>query len=83
MAASVYPAIEPGQAIWVRRFVAQSYFAVYARTGAAVRSEEDPLDTAPAREMREDKLVHLGTVADLAALLRSARLSGSANPPRS
>jgi hypothetical protein len=30
-----------------------------------------------------DKLMHLGTVADLAALLRSARLSGSANPPRS
>jgi RNA polymerase sigma-70 factor (TIGR02957 family) len=30
-----------------------------------------------------DKLTHLGTVADLAALLRSARLSGSANSPPS
>jgi RNA polymerase sigma-70 factor (ECF subfamily) len=30
-----------------------------------------------------DKLTHLGAVADLAALLRSARLSGSANSPRS
>ena len=30
-----------------------------------------------------DKLRHLGTVADLAALRRSARLSGSANSPRS
>jgi nucleoside-diphosphate-sugar epimerase len=42
-----------GQAMGVRRFVAQSYFAVYSRTGAAVKSEEDPLDAAPAREMRE------------------------------
>jgi hypothetical protein len=30
-----------------------------------------------------DKLTYLGTVADLAALLRSARLSGSANSARS
>jgi nucleoside-diphosphate-sugar epimerase len=45
--------LSAGQAVGVRRFVAQSYFASYARTGAAVKSEEDPVDPAPAREMRE------------------------------
>ncbi len=44
--------LSAGQAVGVRRFVAQSYFAVYARTGAALKSEEDPFDPAPAREMR-------------------------------
>ena len=38
----------------MRRFVAQSSGAFpYARTGGPVKSEEDPLDLAPAREMRE------------------------------
>jgi len=41
-----------GQAVGVRRFVAQSNVACYARTGAAVKSEEDPFDPSPAREMR-------------------------------
>src|SRR5215217_5723395 len=45
--------LSAGQAVGVRRFVAQSYFASYARTGAAVKSEEDPFDPAPVREMRE------------------------------
>ncbi len=44
--------LSAGQAVGVRRFVAQSYFAAYARTGAALKSEEDPFDPAPAREMR-------------------------------
>ena len=44
--------LSAGQAVGVRRFVAQSYFASYARTGAAVKSEEDPFDPSPAREMR-------------------------------
>jgi len=44
--------LSAGQAVGVQRFVAQSYSALYARTGAAVRSEEDPIDAAPAREMR-------------------------------
>jgi len=44
--------LSAGQALGVRRFVAQSYFGAYARTGAAVKTEEDPLDPAPAREMR-------------------------------
>lgn len=45
--------LSAGQAVGVQRFVAQSYFAAYARTGAAVKSEEDPFDPSPAREMRE------------------------------
>lgn len=45
--------LSAGQAVGVRRFVAQSHFVSYARTGAAVKSEEDPFDPAPAREMRE------------------------------
>jgi nucleoside-diphosphate-sugar epimerase len=46
--------LSAGQAVGVRRFVAQSYGAwPYARTGGAVKSEEDALDSTPAREMRE------------------------------
>jgi nucleoside-diphosphate-sugar epimerase len=46
--------LSAGQAVGVRRFVAQSNGAfAYARTGGAVKGEEDPLDTAPAREQRE------------------------------
>ncbi|MGZ4172520.1 MAG: NAD-dependent epimerase/dehydratase family protein, partial [Solirubrobacteraceae bacterium] len=38
----------------VRRFVAQSYTSwPYARTGGPVKSEQDPLDPTPAREMTE------------------------------
>jgi nucleoside-diphosphate-sugar epimerase len=43
-----------GRAVGVRRFVAQSYAGwPYARTGGPIKSEEDPLDPTPAREMRE------------------------------
>jgi len=46
--------LSAGHAIGVRRFVAQSNGAFpYARTGGPVKSEEDPLDPAPAREIRE------------------------------
>jgi nucleoside-diphosphate-sugar epimerase len=45
--------LSAGQAVGVRRFVAQSNIASYARTGGPVKSEEDPLDPSPAREMRE------------------------------
>jgi nucleoside-diphosphate-sugar epimerase len=46
--------LSAGQAIGVRRFVAQSYCAwPYARTGGPVKTEEDPLDPSPPREMRE------------------------------
>lgn len=46
--------LSAGQAVGVRRFVAQSYGAwPYIRTGGPVKTEEDPLDPTPAREMRE------------------------------
>jgi nucleoside-diphosphate-sugar epimerase len=44
--------LSAGQAVGVQRFVAQSNVAAYARTGAAVKSEEDPFDPSPPREMR-------------------------------
>jgi nucleoside-diphosphate-sugar epimerase len=44
--------LSAGQAIGVQRFVAQSYFAGYERTGGPVKIEDDPVDPAPAREMR-------------------------------
>jgi nucleoside-diphosphate-sugar epimerase len=47
--------LSAGRAVGVRRFVAQSVaaFGVYDRTGGAVKSEEDPVCTAPPREMRQ------------------------------
>src|ERR1700749_2667516 len=46
--------LSAGQAVGVKRFVAQSYAAwPYARTGGPVKSEDDPLDPAPPRQMRE------------------------------
>src|SRR5262245_51683124 len=45
--------LSAAQAVGVRRFVAQSNAAFcYARSGGAVKSEEDPLDPAPMPEMR-------------------------------
>jgi nucleoside-diphosphate-sugar epimerase len=45
--------LSAGQAVGVRRFVAQSSGAFpYARTGGAVKGEQDPLDPAPPRELR-------------------------------
>src|ERR671929_1995589 len=45
--------LSAGQAVGVRRFVAQGVatFGAYARSGGPVKSEEDPLDPAPARQM--------------------------------
>src|ERR671910_1558878 len=47
--------LSAGQAVGVRRFVAQGIagYGAYARTGAPIKREEDPLDPTPAREMRE------------------------------
>jgi nucleoside-diphosphate-sugar epimerase len=46
--------LSAGRAAGVRRFIAQSYAAwPYARTGGPVKSEDDPLDPAPPRQMRE------------------------------
>ena len=42
-----------GRAASVGRFVAQSFTSwPYARTGGPIKSEQDPLDPTPAREMR-------------------------------
>ena len=62
--------LSAGHAVGVRRFVAQSYAAwPYARTGGPVKSEQDPLDSAPPREMRDTlaairHLEHAVTAAD-------------------
>jgi nucleoside-diphosphate-sugar epimerase len=46
--------LSAGRAVGVKRFIAQSYTSwPYARTGGAVKNEDDPLDPSPAREMRE------------------------------
>jgi nucleoside-diphosphate-sugar epimerase len=45
--------LSAGQGVGVRRFIAQSYFAFVAREGGPVKSEEDPPDLSPPREMRE------------------------------
>jgi nucleoside-diphosphate-sugar epimerase len=46
--------LSAGRAVGVRRFVAQSNGAFpYARVGGPVKTEEDPLDPAPAHEIRE------------------------------
>jgi nucleoside-diphosphate-sugar epimerase len=47
--------LSAGQAVGVRRFVAQGVggYAAYMRTGGPVKREEDPLDLTPAREMRQ------------------------------
>ncbi len=46
--------LSAGQAVGVRRFVAQSNGAFpYARTGGPVKTEEAPLDPTPPRQMRE------------------------------
>jgi nucleoside-diphosphate-sugar epimerase len=47
--------LSAAQAVGVRRIVAQGVgsYAVYARTGGPVKTEEDPLDSTPPREMRQ------------------------------
>jgi nucleoside-diphosphate-sugar epimerase len=47
--------LSAGHAVGVQRFVAQGVagYGAYARTGAPIKTEEDPLDAAPARDMRE------------------------------
>src|SRR6476661_3219593 len=46
--------LSAGQAVGVRRFVAQGVasYGAYARSGGPVKSEEDPLDPTPVRDMR-------------------------------
>jgi nucleoside-diphosphate-sugar epimerase len=47
--------LSAAHAMGVERFIAQSIsaFGAYARTGGPVKHEDDPLETSPAREMRE------------------------------
>jgi nucleoside-diphosphate-sugar epimerase len=47
--------LSAGQAVGLRRFVAQGIagFAAYQRIGGPVKTEEDPLDSTPARDMRD------------------------------
>lgn len=45
--------LSAGHAVGVKRFVAQSFFAAYERTGSLVKIEEDSFGPGPAREMRE------------------------------
>jgi nucleoside-diphosphate-sugar epimerase len=47
--------LSAGQAVGVGRFVAQGVaaYGAYERSGGPVKSEQDPLDPAPVREMRE------------------------------
>jgi nucleoside-diphosphate-sugar epimerase len=55
--------LSAGHAVGVRRFVAQGVgsYAAYARIGGPVKGEEDPLDQAPVRAMRETQaaILHL------------------------
>src|SRR3712207_5806689 len=46
--------LSAGQAVGVKRFVAQSIsaFGAYRRIGGPVKSEDDPLETSPPKEMR-------------------------------
>jgi nucleoside-diphosphate-sugar epimerase len=47
--------LSAGQAVGVRRFVAQGVagYGAYVRAGGPVKREQDPFDPAPAREMRQ------------------------------
>jgi nucleoside-diphosphate-sugar epimerase len=46
--------LSAGHAVGIKRFVAQSYAGwPYARTGGPIKTEDDPLDPAPARQMRD------------------------------
>ncbi len=53
--------LSAGRAAGVKRFVAQSNAAVYARSGGPIKREDAPLDDDPPREMREGAaaLLHL------------------------
>lgn len=45
--------LSAAQAVGVRRFVAQSFFAAYERVGGPVKSEEDSFGAGAAKEMRQ------------------------------
>jgi nucleoside-diphosphate-sugar epimerase len=45
--------LSAGQAVGVKRFVAQSFFAAYERVGGPVKTEDDSFGVGPAKEMRQ------------------------------
>lgn len=45
--------LSAGQAVGVKRFVAQSFFAAYERIGGPVKTEADSFGTGAAKEMRQ------------------------------
>lgn len=45
--------LSAGQAVGVRRFVAQSFFIVYERAGGPVKTEDDPVEHSPVHGMRQ------------------------------
>ncbi len=45
--------VSAGRAVGVHRFVAQSNYALYERSGGPVKTEEDPLDPAPSGKLRD------------------------------
>jgi nucleoside-diphosphate-sugar epimerase len=53
--------LSAAKAVGVHRFVAQSNIAIYARTGGAVKTEEDAVDDDPPRQMRKnlEAMLHL------------------------
>lgn len=53
--------LSAGQAVGVKRFVAQSHIAAYARTGGPLKTETDPDDRAPTAGLRPnlEALEHL------------------------
>lgn len=64
--------LSAARAVGARRFVAASYTGwPFARVGGSVKSEQDPLDPAPAREMRES----LGAIRYLETAVTSAEFT--------
>jgi nucleoside-diphosphate-sugar epimerase len=63
--------LSAGQAVGVRRFVAQSVagYGAYARAGGPVKTEQDPLDPAPVPTMRQT----LAAIGHLEAAVLDAR----------
>src|SRR3954467_11254708 len=63
--------LSAGQAVGVRRFVAQGVaaYGAYARVGGPIKTEEDPLELSPPAEMRET----LAAIRHLEAAVLGAR----------
>ena len=71
--------LSAGQAAGVRRFVAQGVaaYGAYVRTGGPVKTEEDPFDPTPPREMRGNLGDLEGKAARSAALWKTRSATGA------